>query len=267
MVPKYSSFRITDGIKRFYDFFKTFSEHGYNLPGGWMIRLDEWEDPNVSGSKIKYVSFRGEYNYITFDVHFAFKSNFSEAFVGNICPTNRSQLTPDEYNQCLDNFVNEVINWYVKNNESSGFRYDYTALSFPPIKPIEAPKTLEVSKVPAGHMTFSFTDDSGVCVDMSAVIKADIRVSGLVEYYEPKDPDAIFTSVKVYSSAVITLDIGKTDAYKIVGSEMSPIERLKKPNDINGFEFNGSTYVATSERVTGLCSVKVLADRMVITLI
>jgi hypothetical protein len=47
---------------------------------------------------------------------------------------------------------------------------------------------------------------------------------------------------------------------------MSPIERLKKTNDIGGFEFNGSTYVATSERVTGLCAVKVLADRMVITL-
>jgi len=68
------------------------------------------------------------------------------------------------------------------------------------------------------------------------------------------------------SSAVITLDIGKTDAFKIVGSDMTPIERLKKPNDIGGFEFYGSTYVATSERATGFCTVKVLADRMVITL-
>jgi hypothetical protein len=263
MVPKYSSFRITEGIEKFYDFFKTYSVRGSYLPGGWAIRLDEWYDPNVPGSTINYVVFRGEYNEITFDVHFAFKPNFREAFVGNVCPTNRSQLSPNDYNQCLDKFVNEVVKWYDKNTAWGEFRYEYTALPSTPIKPL----VLEASKVPAGHMTFSFTDDSGVCVDMSAVIKADIRVSGLVEHYEPKDPDAVFTSAKVYSSAVITLDIGKTDAYKIVGSEMSPIERLKKPNDINGFEFNGSTYVATSERVTGLCSVKVLADRMVITLI
>ena len=263
MVPKYSSFRIIDGIKKFYDFFKTYSERGYHLPCGWELRLDEWYDPNITGSTIRYVVFSGVYDEIKFDVHFAFKQNFCEAFVGNVCPTNRSQLSPNDYNQCLDKFVNEVVSWYDKNTAWGSFRYEYTALPSTPIKPLE----LEASKVPAGHMTFSFTDDSGVCVDMSAVIKADIRVSGFVEHYDPKDPDAVFTTAKVYSSAVITLDIGKTDAYKIVGSEMSPIERLKKPNDIGGFEFNGSTYVATSDRVTGLCAVKVLADRMVITLI
>ena len=264
MVPKYSSFRITDGIKKFYDFFKTYSEHGgdhlYHLPGDWAIRLDEWYDPHVPGSTIKYIVFRGEYSEIKFDVHFAFKPDFREAFVGNVCPTNRSQLSPNEYNQCLDNFVNEVVNWYDTNNESSGFKYEYNAIESTPIKPLEA------SKVPAGHMTFSFTDDSGVCVDMSAVIKADIRVSGIVEHYNPKNPDAVFTSAKVYSKAIITLDIGKTDAYKIVGSEMTPIERLKKPNDIGGFDFKGSTYVATSERAYGFCTATVLADRMVITL-
>lgn len=260
MVPKYSSFRITDGIKKFYDFFKEFSDRRYYLPSGWTILLDEWYDPNVSGSTIKYIIFCGECNEITFAVHFAFKQNFCEAFVGNICPTNRSQLTPNEYNQCLDKFVNEVVNWYDKNTESSGFKYEYNALASTPIKPLEA------SKVPAGHMTFSFSDESGVTVDMSAVINADIRVSGLFEHYNPNDPESIFKSAKVYSSAVITLDIGKTDAYQIVGSEMTPIERLKKPNDIGGFEFNGSTYVATSERVMGFCTAKVLADRMVITL-
>lgn len=260
MVPKYSSFRITDGIEKFYDFFKTYSDSRYYLPGGWSILLDEWYDPNVSGSTIKYIVFDGEYNEIKFDVHFAFKQNFREAFVGNICPKNRLQLSPNEYNQCLDKFVNDVVKWYEKNTDWGEFRYEYTALPSTPIKPIEE------YKVPDKHMTFSFTDESGVTVDMSAVIKADIRVSGIIEHYEPKDPDAVFTSAKVYSSAVITLDIGKTDAYKIVGSEIAPIERLKKPNDINGFEFNGSTYVATSERVTGLCAVKVLADRMVITL-
>ena len=263
MVPKYSSFRILEGIKKFYDFFKTYSERGYHLPCGWEIRLDEWYDPNITGSTIRYVVFSGEYDEIKFDVHFAFKQNFCEAFVGNVCPKNRSQLSPNEYNQCLDKFVNEVVKWYDKNTAWGEFRYEYTALPSTPIKPLE----LEASKVPAGHMTFSFNDDSGVCVDMSAIIKADIRVSGIIEHYEPKDPDAVFTSAKVYSNAVITLDIGKTEAYKIVGSEMSPIERLKKPNDIGGFEFNGSTYVATSDRVTGLCAVKVLADRMVITLI
>ena len=260
MVPKYSSFRITDGIEKFYDFFKTYSDCRYYLPVGWEIRLDEWYDPNITGSTIRYIVFSGVYNEITFDVHFVFKPNFREAFVGNICPSNRSQLSPNEYNQCLDKFVNDVVKWYEKNTDWGEFRYEYTALPSTPIKPIE------VSKVLDNHMTFSFTDESGVTVDMSAVIKADIRVSGIIEHYEPKDPDAVFTSAKVYSSAVITLDIGKTDAYKIVGSEMTPIERLKKTNDINGFEFNGSTYVATSERVTGLCAVKVLADRMVITL-
>lgn len=260
MVPKYSSFRITDGIKKFYDVFKSYSDRGYQLPGGWEIRLDEWFDPNVSESTVKYVVFRGEYNEITFDVHFVFKQNFREAFVGNVCPNNRSRLSPNEYNQCLDKFVNEVVKWYDKNTALGEFRYEYDAIESTPIK------TLKVSKVPAGYITFSFNDESGVCVDMSAVIKEDIRVSGIIERYDPKDPDAVFTSAKVYSSAVITLDIGKTDAYKIVGSEMTPIERLKKPNDIGGFEFNGSTYVATSDRVTGLCAVKVLADRMVITL-
>lgn len=261
MVPKYSSFRITDGIEKFYDFFKTYSDSRYYLPVGWSILLDEWYDPDITGSTIKYIIFCGVYNEITFAVHFVFKPNFREAFVGNICPKNRSQLSPDEYNQCLDKFVNEVVKWYEKNTAWGEFRYEYTAIPSTPIKPIEE------SKVPNKYMTFSFTDESGVTVDMSAVIKADIRVSGLIEHYEPKDPDTVFTSAKVYSSAVITLDIGKTDAYKIVGSEMPPIERMKKTNDIGGFEFNGSTYVATSERVTGLCSVKVLADRMVITLI
>ena len=260
MVPKYSSFRITEGIEKFYEFFKTHSDSRYYLPVGWSILLDEWYDPNVSGSTIKYIIFCGVYNEITFAVHFAFKQKFREAFVGNICPKNRSQLSPNEYNQCLDKFVNEVVKWYEKNTDWGEFRYEYTALTSTPIKPIEE------SKVPDKHMTFSFTDESGVTVDMSAVIKADIRVSGLIEHYDPKDPDAVFTSAKVYSSAVITLDIGTPDAYKIVGSEMTPIERLKKPNDIDGFEFNGSTYAAVSDRVTGYCTAKVLADRMVITL-
>lgn len=260
MVPKYSSFRITEGITKFYDFFKSYSDRGYRLPGGWEIRLDEWYDPNVSGSTVKYVVFRGEYNEITFDVHFAFKQNFREAFVGNVCPNNRSRLSPNEYNQCLDKFVNEVVKWYDKNTALGEFRYEYDAIASTPIK------TLKVSKVPAGHITFSFNDESGVTVDMSAVINADIRVSGIFEHYNPNDPEAIFKSAKVYSSAIFTLDIGKTDAYKIVCSEMTPIERLKKPNDIGGFEFNGSTYVAASDRVTGYCAVKVLADRMVITL-
>lgn len=196
-----------------------------------------------------------------FDVHFAFKPNFREAFVGNICPVNRSRLSPNEYNQCLDKFVNEVVNWYEKNNASSEFKYEYDAVESTPFK------QREVSKIPGDHITFSFNDESGVTVDMSAVINADIRVSGIIEHYEPKDPDAVFTSAKVYSSAVITLDIGKLDAYKIVGSEMTPIERLKKTNDIGGFEFNGSTYVAASDRITGCCAVRVLANRMVITLI
>lgn len=260
MVPKYSSFRVTSGRQKFYDFWKEFADRGYYLPGGWVVRLDEWNDPHVTGSTINYVVFHGGYDEITFDVHFAFKPDFREAFVGNICPTNRSQLSPNEYNQCLDKFVNEVVKWYEGNSACSGFKYEYDRLDSTPLKP------LEVSKVPAGHMTFSFSDDSGVSVDMSAVIKADIRVSGLIEHYDPKDPDSIFTTAKVYSSAVITLDIGKTDAYKIVGSEMKPLDRLMEPNDIRGFEFNGSTYVATSERATGFCTAQLLADRMVITL-
>ena len=109
MVPKYSSFRIIEGIKKFYDFFKTYSERGYHLPCGWEIRLDEWYDPNITGSTIRYVVFSGAYDEIKFDVHFAFKQNFCEAFVGNVCPKNRSQLSPNEYNQCLDKFVNEVV--------------------------------------------------------------------------------------------------------------------------------------------------------------
>ena len=259
MVPKYSSFRITEGIEKFYDFFKTYSERDYHLPGGWEIRLDEWYDPNITGSTIRYIVFSGVYDEIKFDVHFAFKQNFCEAFVGNVCPTNRSQLSPNDYNQCLDKFANEVVNWYDKINADGEFRYEYTAILSTPIKPLEA----SASKVPAGKIVFSINDgEAGVSVELYAVVSADIDVAKIIERFDPSNEESVLTTAKMYDSADIILDTSKTDAFRVVDSDKSAIDLLSEPGVINGFTFMGSTYISGNCGIGYRSKAVVMADRI-----
>ena len=266
MAQKYSELKLTHGIRHFYDVFKQFVDTGNDIINGFKIRTDEWYDPDKKDYRIQYLVFTGTYENIEFDVHFAFKNDFKEGFVGNICPKNATCLSPNKYNICMDVFVNAVMKWYGEHSSRGNIDFAYDRVPLDLTQNTSPGKLREVSKVPAGEITFSFGGtDTGVGVYMSAVVNVDICVEGLIEHYAPKDSDSIFRTAKVYELAEFTLDIGKMDAFRVSGSDKTPLELLKE-NDIVGFTFNGSTYVATSKRVTGCCTAKILADRLVLTL-
>ena len=110
---------------------------------------------------------------------------------------------------------------------------------------------------------FSINDgESGVSVDLCAVVSADIDVAKIIERFDPNNEESVFTTAKMYDSADIILDTSKTDAFRVVDSDKSAIYLLSEPGVINGFTFMGSTYVSSNCGIGYLSKAVVMADRI-----
>lgn len=262
MKQKYSELYIDSGVRRFYDYF----EKDPHLPDGWSLRTDEWPDPHTS-DRIYYLVFSNDvYDY---EVHLAFKYNFAHAFVANVTPMHVDHLEVDEYNKCLNQFVEDIVVWYEDERLDQTFGYVYRKGKLVDDKADEKKAIFEsvfeasASKVPAGKIVFSINDgEAGVSVDLSAMVSADIDVAKIIERFDPSNEESVFTTAKMYDSADIILDTSKTDAFSVVDSDKSAIDLLSEPGVINGFTFMGSTYVSGNCGIGYLSKAVVMGDRI-----
>jgi hypothetical protein len=234
MKQKYNELYIDSGVRRFYDYFE--KESG--LPDGWRVYKDNWPDDRTS-ERVYYLVFCND--LYDFDVHVAFKYDFTSAYVANVMPTKVKRLDPDEYNWCLSKFVGEIVSWYANKKVDRSFDYVYRKLN----KTEDKKPVFEAgaSPVPAGTIDFTIGDDT-VSVDLAAVIKADVNVSAIKEVFDPTNTESIFTTVKVYDRAEITVDKSKTDCFH-TSSGKDPIQLLTYVSIIKNFKMYGSTYVPT----------------------
>ena len=258
MKQKYSELYIDSGVRRFYDYY----EKDPHIPDGWRLRTDEWPDPHTR-DRIYYLIFSNDVD--DYEVHLAFKYNFAHAFVSNVTPMHVNQLTVDEYNKYLLQFVVDIVKWYEDERLDQTFGYVYrpAKLSADADTEKKAVFNASASKVPAGQIVFSINEgESAVSVELYAVLAADIDVAKILEHFDPNNEASMFTTSKMYDSTDIILDTSKTDAFHVVDSDKSAIDLLSEPGVINGFTFMGSTYVSSNSGIGYRSKAVVMSDRM-----